>query len=311
MENIKQQLQTINISDPLHFQNLTLFAVKGSNNTSFDYITLAQAYENKVVELKETNEEGNVSELLFVNNCDTPILILEGQELLGAKQNRIINISILVPAHISMVIPVSCCERSRWSYRSNRNFDLSNRMTFSRARRNKIKTVNERWQFDGSVSSDQSEVWQNMNEKFSKMKVNSSTESMGDFYDTYSYQIDQYVKSFASEDDDKGIIAAINGKVICIEFFDRNITFKDNLSKIIRSLAADAIEDKKTSLIATKGQAEEFVQNIYQNNINELGSIGLGTQYQIDGVTQLGQTLVFHNQLIHFVVFAKNEWVQL
>ena len=131
MENIKQQLQSINISDPLHFQNLTLFAIKGSNNTSFHYITLSQAYENKVVEVKETSDEGSVSELLFINNSDTPILIIEGQELLGAKQNRIINISILVPANISMVIPVSCCERSRWGFRSNRQFALSNRMTFS------------------------------------------------------------------------------------------------------------------------------------------------------------------------------------
>ena len=309
MESIKQQLQSINISDPLHFQNLTLFAIKGSNNTSFHYITLSQAYENKVVEVKETSDEGSVSELLFINSSDTPILILEGQELLGAKQNRIINISILVPANISMVIPVSCCERSRWGFRSNRQFALSNRMTFSSARRNKLRSVNERWQDGDTASSDQQEVWLDMNVKFAKMNVKSSTESMGDFYDTYSDQINQYVKSFASEEDDKGIIAAINGKIISMEFFDRNITFKDNLSKIIRGLAADAIEDKKTSLIATKQQAEDFVESIHRSKISELGSIGLGSQYKIDGDTQLGQTLIFHNQLIHFIVFTTNEWV--
>jgi len=309
MENIKQQLQSINISDPLHFQNLTLFAIKGSDNTAFHYITLSQAYENKVVEVKETSDEGSVSELLFINSSNTPILILEGQELLGAKQNRIINISILVPANISMVIPVSCCERSRWGFRSNRQFALSNRMTFSSARRNKLRSVNERWQDGDTASSDQQEVWQDMNVKLSKTNVHSPTESMGDFYDTYSDQINQYVKSFASEEDDKGIIAAINGKIISMEFFDRNITFKDNLSKIIRGLAADAIEDKKTSLIATKQEAEDFVESIHRSKISELGSIGLGSQYKIDGDTQLGQTLIFHNQLIHFIVFTTNEWV--
>ncbi len=309
MENIKQQLQSINISDPLHFQNLTLFAIKGSNNTSFHYITLSQAYENKVVEVKETSEEGTVSELLFINNSDTPILIIEGQELLGAKQNRIINVSILVPAHISMVIPVSCCERSRWGFRSNREFSLSDRMTFSKARRNKMRSVNERWESGDTADSDQQEVWQDMDVKFAKMNVNSSTDSMGDFYDTYSERINQYVKSFASENDDKGIIAAINGKIVSMEFFDRNTSFKDNLSKIIRGLAADAIEEQKTSLIATKKQAEDFVENVHASRINELGSIGLGSQYKINGDAQLGQTLIFNNQIVHFIVFTKNEWV--
>jgi hypothetical protein len=309
MENIKQQLQSINISDPLHFQNLTLFAIKGSNNTSFHYITLSQAYENKVVEVKETSEEGSVSELLFINNSDTPILIIEGQELLGAKQNRIINVSILVPAHISMVIPVSCCERSRWGFRSNREFSLSDRMTFSKARRNKMRSVNERWESGDTADSDQQKVWQDMDVKFAKMNVNSSTDSMGDFYDTYSERINQYVKSFASENDDKGIIAAINGKIVSMEFFDRNTSFKDNLSKIIRGLAADAIEEQKTSLIATKKQAEDFVENVHASRINELGSIGLGSQYKINGDAQLGQTLIFNNQIVHFIVFTKNEWV--
>ena len=309
MENIKQQLQSINISDPLHFQNLTLFAIKGSNNTSFHYITLSQAYENKVVEVKETSEEGSVSELLFINNSDTPILIIEGQELLGAKQNRIINVSILVPAHISMVIPVSCCERSRWGFRSNREFSLSDRMTFSKARRNKMRSVNERWESGDTADSDQQEVWQDMDVKFAKMNVNSSTDSMGDFYDTYSERINQYVKSFASENDDKGIIAAINGKIVSMEFFDRNTAFKDNLSKIIRGLAADAIEEQKTSLIATKKQAEDFVENVHASRINELGSIGLGSQYRINGDSQLGQTLIFNNHIVHFIVFTKNEWV--
>ena len=309
MENIKQQLQSINITDPLHFQNLTLFAIKGSNNTSFHYITLSQAYENKVVEVKETSEEGTVSELLFINNSDTPILIIEGQELLGAKQNRIINVSILVPAHISMVIPVSCCERSRWGFRSNREFSLSDRMTFSKARRNKMRSVNERWESGDTADSDQQEVWQDMDVKFAKMNVNSSTDSMGDFYDTYSERINQYVKSFASENDDKGIIAAINGKIVSMEFFDRNTSFKDNLSKIIRGLAADAIEEQKTSLIATKKQAEDFVENVHASRINELGSIGLGSQYRINGDSQLGQTLIFNNHIVHFIVFTKNEWV--
>ncbi len=310
MKNIKHQLESIKISDPLQFQNLTLFAIKGLNNNSLNYLTLSQAYEKNYVEINETSDAGTVSQLLFINKSDIPILILEGEELNGAKQNRIINVSILVPGNIGMVIPVSCCERSRWSYRSSRKFDLSNRMSFSKARRNKLRRVNENWEKGKGATSNQEEVWSDINIKFSKMNVNSHTESMGDFYDSYSQEIEQYVKSFKAEDDDKGIIAAINGKIVSIEFFDKNAVFKNNLGKIIRSLAADAIEDKKTSLIVTKNDAEEFVSQICDSKMIELGSLGLGTQYKINAKTHLGQTLLFHTNLIHFVVFNNKDWIQ-
>ena len=310
MENVKNQLESIKISDPLQFQNLTLFAIKGSSSNTLNYLTLSQAYEKNCVEINETSDAGTVSQLLFINKSDTPILILEGEELNGAKQNRIINVSILVPANIGMVIPVSCCERSRWGYKSSRNFNLSNRMTFAKARRNKLRRVNESWESGRGATSDQQQVWSDIGVKFAKMNVDSHTESMGDFYDTYSEQIDQYVKSFAAEDDDKGIIAAINGKIVSIEFFDKNIIFKSNLEKIIRSLAADAIEDKNISKQLTIKDAENFVSNIANSKIIELGGLGLGTQYKINGETHLGQTLLFHKELIHFVVFNNRDWVQ-
>ena len=82
------------------------------------------------------------------------------------------------------------------------------------------------------------------------------------------------------------------------------------LGKIIRSLAADAIEDKKTSLTASIKDAEEFVSKICDSKIVELGSLGLGTQYKINADSHLGQTLLFHTKLIHFIVFNNRDWVQ-
>ncbi len=53
-------------------------------------------------------------ELRFVNHCERPVLLLDGEELVGAKQNRILNLTVLVPAHQTIVIPVSCVEAGRW-----------------------------------------------------------------------------------------------------------------------------------------------------------------------------------------------------
>ena len=57
-------------------------------------------------------------ELMVENKGDMRVLFIEGEELVGAKQNRILNTSILVPAKSKTKIPVSCVERGRWRYHS-------------------------------------------------------------------------------------------------------------------------------------------------------------------------------------------------
>lgn len=47
--------------------------------------------------ITEVSEQGVVPQLRFVNRGRVPVLLVDGEELLGAKQNRIVNLSILVP----------------------------------------------------------------------------------------------------------------------------------------------------------------------------------------------------------------------
>jgi ARG and Rhodanese-Phosphatase-superfamily-associated Protein domain len=58
---------------------------------------------------------------------------MEGEEVVGAKQNRTINLSILVPAQAEVIAPVTCVEAGRWHARSaqfpssSRTRDISRR----------------------------------------------------------------------------------------------------------------------------------------------------------------------------------------
>src|SRR5574342_652511 len=46
------------------------------------------------------------------------VLLYEGEELVGAKQNRIVEQTILVDARSTLKIPAKCVERGRWSHRT-------------------------------------------------------------------------------------------------------------------------------------------------------------------------------------------------
>src|SRR5262245_11318255 len=58
--------------------------------------------------ITETSEAGTVPELAVVNPLDDDVLLYDGEELVGAKQNRILDVTVLVGAHSTLPIPVSC-----------------------------------------------------------------------------------------------------------------------------------------------------------------------------------------------------------
>jgi environmental stress-induced protein Ves len=66
-----------------------------------------------VVEVAEVDESGQFSRLKVINRSDLSVLILDGEELVGAKQNRIVNTTILIAAESVTIIPVSCVEQGR------------------------------------------------------------------------------------------------------------------------------------------------------------------------------------------------------
>ncbi|HME96267.1 MAG TPA: DUF6569 family protein [Methylomirabilota bacterium] len=83
-----------------------------------DWLTLDESGERSRV--TEVSEAGTVAFLKVANDADQPLLLLDGEELIGAKQNRILNTTVLVAAHTEVTIPVSCVEQGRWGYRDRR-----------------------------------------------------------------------------------------------------------------------------------------------------------------------------------------------
>src|SRR5262245_26578294 len=71
-----------------------------------EYLTLTQALERRLLRVTELSQAGSVPELKVANEADIPVLILDGEELAGAKQNRVLNTTILLKEKFEMVIPV-------------------------------------------------------------------------------------------------------------------------------------------------------------------------------------------------------------
>ena len=92
------------------FENMSVFPLRFPGNGGPKYITLKEAIERGVFVVKEVSVGGSVPELMVENKGDVAVLILDGEELAGAKQNRILNTTVLIGPKSTTKIPVSCTD---------------------------------------------------------------------------------------------------------------------------------------------------------------------------------------------------------
>jgi ARG and Rhodanese-Phosphatase-superfamily-associated Protein domain len=112
---VAQLLATILTGEPVTHGALAVIPLLAPNLDDPDWLTLEEVDDNARV--TEVSEAGIVPFLKVANGADQPLLLLDGEELIGAKQNRILNTTVLVAAHTEVTIPVSCVEQGRWGYR--------------------------------------------------------------------------------------------------------------------------------------------------------------------------------------------------
>ena len=110
---------------------------------------------------------------------------LDGEELVGAKQNRTVNLTILVAANTTLDIPVTCVEAGRWHYRA-RHFAAAPRAHYARGRAMKAEQVSMCLAWNGDRHADQRAVWHDIAEKSVRMAAFSETSAMAAMYEERS-----------------------------------------------------------------------------------------------------------------------------
>jgi len=256
----------------------------------------------------EPDSDGSVPELKVVNKSPKMILILDGEELVGAKQNRIVNTTILVQGNATIVIPVSCVEHGRWSYDSP-TFHSQERMMSSNLRAMKTEQVNYSVRSSGEFRSDQSAIWDGIAEKADRMEAPSPTGAMAAIYDKEMPSIEEYVRNFSLIDSQVGAIFMINGKVAGLDAFGKPETFSKILKKLLESYALDAIDwfDPKKDHKALKSEVTKFQKTTLSANAETRPSVGLGTDFRLESRKVTGFALALDDQLLHISIFARTD----
>jgi hypothetical protein len=235
------------------------------------------------------------------------ILILDGEELVGAKQNRIVNTTMLIPPQKVTVIPVSCVEQGRWTYKT-KSFYSEERMASPVMRAMKAEHVRHTVKEFGEYRSDQGAIWDQISEKARRRGSTSNSMAYADIYKQDKPALKGYLDALQLKPDQSGAIFLINGKVVGMDCLGKSDTFKKVFKKLVESYALDAVDwyDEGKDAKPAREDVDAFLKIIGEAKIESHQSVGLGMDLRLDSSGCVGFALAHEESVIHLSVFARN-----
>ncbi len=301
------------------FENMSVFELLRSGNGGPEYITLREALEKGVFAVTEVSEGGSVPELAVANTGDAAVLLIDGEELRGAKQNRILNTTILVAPKSTVKVPVSCVEHGRWSYQS-REFLESGNVMHREMRMLNVQKVSASLRAERRFRSDQGEVWDKVHELACSLDVPTRTGAMSDVYEAKGADLDGYLKGFTLAAGQKGILVFIDGRPAGLDFVSREAAFGTLFPKLIKSYAMEAMlvterrrrgrgkgGAEKALAKPTAEEARMFLKLAAACEEKKYESVGLGWSFRYAGPGVVGSALAFNDKVVHMAFFSVDE----
>jgi len=304
MSTIAHELESITVGDPIHFGGLTIFPLFRCGPVSPEpgYTLLEEAVARGDARVTEVGEGGSVPELRFENLGERAVLLLDGEELIGAKQNRVVNLTIFAAAKQIIVIPVSCVEARRW-HANTEDFKPAEHVMYSRARAAKAAQVSSSMAAGVSRRSDQSAIWDEIAAKSERLGAVSPTQAMNAMYDSMAVSIDTYLRAFVWAERQTGVIFAIGKETMGLDLMDHPYTMRTMLPKLVRSYALDAVEAPHSPTVRT-GEAAEFLKLIGKAKPLIRPAVGIGEDLRLTGGGIAGAALWAEQRYIHLCAFT-------
>lgn len=278
------------------YKNVTAIPIKTDKFAKKDFITVKKGYEMGLVEIKEL-EKSSVKTVVCKNYAVVPLLLIEGDEITGAMQNRIINDSMLIPAKSIKKISVSCTEHGRWKSEGNNLFAPSEYSLNSDTRERRRSAVLENRDY-------QSEVWNSISDLEMSHDFRSNTSALHDNYDNSKSLQDDYLEHFNIEEGQNGVIFFINGEFKGIELFYNHSIYKEYHEKTFRSYIIDALVNEDKEFEKTDGDelTKKIIgifENISSSKFKKYETVGLGENIKFNNEIGTGAGLIFEGELIH------------
>lgn len=299
------RLADLTVGAPLTYQGLTLVPVHASRPAKpVAYETLVSALAGKRAVVTEVGG-GSVPELGVKQTGDLPVLLLDGDQLIGGRQNRVLNTTLLVPVGIDFVVPVSCVEQGRW-HQTRADFG-SGEIVPPSLRYSKQSTVSESYRRGMRARANQGDVWQAVSATLHRTASYSPTSDLYEAYQSMGSRIEEArVRLGAPPAGAVGVVAVIDGQARAADLFDKPETLAEFWPRLVRSYALEAMNAGPTDDQIAAAAARALIEAGAQASptATAFPAHGLGEDVRVTARNVEGAALVHAGVAIHAVLFG-------
>ena len=301
----------VTIGPPITRGTLALVPLlRASGGASPGYLAGPEAFRSGAVRIAERSDGAVVPELEVHVVGSTPVLLIEGEAILGAQQNRVLNVSVVLAAGADDLVPVSCVEAGRWGDRAETR--RSSRHSPAALRRVKTRSVTEAVKRTGGRRSDQGAVWDQVDALLEVHQAPSASSALEDVYASVAPRIDAAMVGLDPGDEQVGVVALSAGRVVALDLFDDPATLRSYWDQLVSGYALDAlaVEAAAAEPGALVAEVERFLAAVATAAVERSPGVGEGTDVVLDGVDVVGLGVVglgveWHDRLRHLAAFPR------
>lgn len=296
-------VEPLRIGEPDVHGPLAVFPLYGPLPRA-EYVSFAQGAAGGVT-IKELAGGASVNDLFVLNPSDNAVLLYEGEEVLGAQQNRTFDVSVLVGPRSEVRVPVSCVEHGRWDgARHSEEFAPAPQAAYPALRRLKNRAATASAVAGREIRAEQSAVWDEVAEKSERMNAESATGAMHDIYEGRRANLREFEDAVYVHRAQTGALVAIGGKMTVLDQVSRPDVFAALHGPLLHGYALDALEAEVPVAPPSVDDAEAFLERIVTARVSERDGIGLGRDVRFSEPGLGGAGLVAGDELVQLTAFA-------
>jgi len=291
------------VAEPEVSGALAIFPLIGPAPT-LEYLSFAQARAlgARVIELERG---ASVRDLTIENPGDLPVLLFEGEEVLGAQQNRTFDVSVLVPARTKLQVPVSCVEAGRWDgSRHAEAFAPAPQAAYPSLRRMKSTQVRSRLEVYAAPRADQQAVWAEVDAKSARHGAASRTAAMSDVFEHRRERLDELCAAMSMTCSQTGMLVAIGGRFAVLDRVSQPDVLDSLFAPLVRGYALDALEVPSPAAPPSLDEASAMLERILACRVTEYDGIGLGRDARVAEGAITGAGVLVADELIQLSAFT-------
>jgi hypothetical protein len=276
-----------------------LFVERGDLEAEF----LEEALARGATTVAEVSEHGRVGTVKVTHGGQRLLLLVDGEQVVGAKQNRVFNASFLVPPGGEVEIPVSCVERGRWGYHAP-VFKASGTTLTGNARAAKLRRVSDSVRARGTYDADQSAVWKDVDTYLDQTLCSSPTSAFSDAYASRAAEVERRSAMLAPAEGQVGVAAVRAGKIVGLDLFGSASLFARGWSKIVRGLLAEVYGAAVETAGDPSAVVRQCIAALTDTPIERRAAPGCGTTIHGHGRGYVVGGVALDDSLYHLLVVA-------